>query len=163
MRLLLVVSLLAVAFSTPGCGRKSESKPAALFPQSNEVAGWTKSGETRTFEASNLWEYIDGDAEKYIQAGVERTLTADYRYQDKIEAVADIHIMKAPEGTRKVFDSESSAESRPVELGDAARLTRGSLTFRKGRYLVRLTAFQDAPEVGKALLELGRAIERRLG
>jgi hypothetical protein len=36
------------------------------------------------------------------------------------------------------------------------------LTFRKGPYFVRLTAYQEDPEVGKALLELGRAVEKKL-
>jgi hypothetical protein len=127
------------------------------------VPGWSKAGETRTFQAGNLWEYIDGDAERYLQAGVEKTLTADYRFREKIEAVADVHLMKTTEGARKIFESEASAESQRTVLGDDARLSKGTLTFRKGSYFVRLVAYQEDPEVGKALLDLGRAIEKRLG
>jgi hypothetical protein len=157
------VGLTIVAlFLAQACGPKPVSGPAGFFPETNEVPGWSKA-ETRTFEADRLWEYIDGDADRYIQAGVERTLTTDYRYHDKVEAVADIYIMKAPEGARKIFDSESSDGSQRVQLGEDARLFPASLTFRKGPYFVRLTAYQEAPEVGKALVELGRGIERRLG
>jgi hypothetical protein len=137
-------------------------RPAGLFPESHEVPGWIKSGETRTFEASRLWEYIDGDAEKYLQAGVQKTLTTDFRYKDQIDAAADIHVMANPEGARKIFESAPSVGSQPIVLGDAARLSKGSLTFRKGPYFVRLVAYQEAPEVGNALVELGKAIERKL-
>lgn len=156
----LALAILTVVMAL-GCSSKSDWKTPMLFPETNEVPGWSK-GETRTFEASRLWEYIDGDADRYIQAGVLRTLTTDYRYRDKIEAVADIYVMKAPEGARKIFDSESSVGSQPLQLGDSARLFPATLTFRKGAYFVRLVAYQEDPEVGKALTELAGAIERKL-
>lgn len=154
--------LLAAASLLVGCGPKSSSKPATLFPESNAVSGWSKTGETRTFEAADLWQYIDGDAEKYIQAGVQRTLTADYRYQDSIEAVADIYVLGAAEGAKKILDAEPGTNSRPVALGDAGRLYGASLVFRKGPYLVRLVAYKESPQVSKALEELARGIERKL-
>ena len=162
MRSVEILLLTVLASLALACGPKAGSKPASFFPETNEVLGWTKAG-TRTFEAGNLWEYIDGDAERYVQAGVQKTLTTDYRYHEKIESVADVYIMGTPEGARKIFESESSADSQPLAIGDAGRLYRASLVFRKGPYFVRLVAYQDAPEVGKALGELGRAIERRLG
>jgi hypothetical protein len=161
-RLRIVLAVLAVipAF---GCGPKSGPTPATFFPETNEVSGWSKAGETRTFEASRLWEYIDGDADRYVQAGVERTLTTDYRYGGRIEAVVDIHIMKTPDGARKIFESESPTGSQRFELGDGARLSKSSLTFYRGPYFVRLVAYQEAPEISDALVALGRAIERKFG
>jgi len=147
----------------PACNSKTASKAGEPFPASGEVAGWTKSGEIRVFPAANLWEYIDGDAERYLQAGVEKTLAADYRYQNKIEAVADIYVMKTPGGARKIFESESGDGSQRIPLGDDARLFPSTLSFSKGRYFVRLTAYQEAQENAKALTDLARAIEKKLG
>lgn len=163
MRFVEKTAIITMAFLALSCASKPDQKPAVLLPASNEVPGWTKTGETRAFAADKLWEYINGDAERYVQAGVERTLTADYRFQEKVEAVADIYIMKTPDGARKIFASESAAGSQAIKLGEDARLFPTSLVFRKGRFLVRLTAFQEAPEVSKALVELGQAVERGLG
>jgi len=116
----------------------------------------------RTFQADSLWEYIDGDADRYVQAGVERTLALSYLHQGKTEAQADIYIMTNADGARKILNTEPSDGSKRVELGEEARLFPGSLVFRKGRYLVRLTAFQESPGVAEALTELGRGIERQL-
>ncbi len=154
--------LLPVACLLLGCGAKTSPGQAKLFPEGGEVSGWSKVGETRTFEAANLWQYIDGDAEKYIQAGVQRTLTADYRYRDSFEVVADIHVMATAEGARKIMDAVPSMDSQPVALGDSGKLYKGSLIFRRGPYLVRLVAYKDSPEVGEDLMELARAIERKL-
>jgi len=52
--------------------------------------------------------------------------------------------------------------SAPAPLGDAARLSSASLAFRKSRYLVRLVAYSQGPEVPAALTVLARAIEREL-
>jgi len=157
-----VAVVLALASLMLGCRAKSGSQQETLFPESGEVTGWTKSGQIRTFAAGNLWEYVDGDAERYVQAGVSRTLTADYRYQDKADAVADIYQMAAPAGAQKIFSTESARDSQPLPLGDEARLYKSSLVFRKGLYFVRLTAYEDSPEVSKGLVNLARGIESRL-
>ncbi|MGA2115884.1 MAG: DUF6599 family protein [Bryobacteraceae bacterium] len=142
-------------------GRAPE--PAPWLPRSEDAAGWTKVGETRQFEAADLWKYVDGDAERYLRAGVRRTFTANYRYGDATEAVADIHLMNASGGARSIFESEPSSGSRPLTLGDAGRSYGQSLTFRRGLFFVRLTAYQDTPETERALASLGQAIEQRLG
>ncbi len=138
-------------------------KLASWLPQSGDAPGWTRVGETRLFEAADLWKYVDGDAERYLRAGVRRTLTASYRYRDTVETVADIYLMDAPQGAASVFESEPSAGSRPVALGDAGRSYGQSVTFHQGAFFVRLTAYQDTPQTEAALVSLGQAIERKLG
>jgi hypothetical protein len=138
------------------------AKPASWFPESGDVPGWTKAGKERSFEAADLWKYVDGDAERYLRAGVRRTLTANYRYGDTLEAVADIHLMEAPRGAASIFESEPSAGSRPVEIGDTGRSYGQSLTFRRGPFFVRLTAYQDTPQTERVLVSLAQAIAARL-
>jgi hypothetical protein len=155
--------VIALSLLLAGCGRKPAALPTDPFPVSNEVSGWDKVGETRTFAAANLWQYIDGDAEKYIQAGVQKTLTASYQYKDSTEATVDIHVMAGADGPGKIMDAESAAESQSLALGDAGRLYGASLIFRSGQYLVRVVAYKSSPEAGKALVELARGIEKKLG
>ena len=138
-------------------------KAMSWLPESGEAPGWVKMGETRQFEAADLWKYVDGDAERYLRAGVRRTVTANYRYSDAVEAVADIHLMESPQGAATMFESEPSAGSHPVSLGDAGRSYGQSLTFRRGPFFVRLVAYQDTPQTESALVSLGQAIGRRLG
>jgi hypothetical protein len=159
--LMLSITILATSL-TLSCASQSSTNAASSFPESNEVQDWAKPGETRIFPADRLSEYIDGDAEKYIQAGVQRTLTADYRFAGKVDAVADVFIMKTADGAAKVFKSQSVTGSAPAKIGDAARLYPGSLIFCKGPYFVRIIAFDSTPEVQQALVTLGRAIAAKL-
>ena len=141
--------------------RRRAAVPSGFFPETNEVPGWKK-GETRTFEAERLWEYIDGGADKYLRAGVQRVLTTDYRFADRIDAVADVYVMRDASGAAKIYDSESAEGSRPADFGEAGRLFSASAVCRRGPYLVRLVAYQETPRIAEALAELGRAIDGRL-
>ena len=138
------------------------SRQSSPFPE-REAKGWVLSGQPRAFDAENLWQYIDGDVERFLQAGVRRALTARYRFRETYEAVADIYEMSAAAGARRIFDAEPASGSRPLTLGDAGRHYGQSLTFCKGSRFVRLTMYQDTPEAAEALSSLAAAIEARLG
>lgn len=156
---LLIACCLAM-FGDAAC--HPEPRGAALFPASNEAAGWVKNSDIRTYEAPNLWKYIDGEAERYLKAGVQRASTADYKFQEKIDAVIDVYRMEGAEGAKKIFESEPIGDARSVQLGDGARLYNQSLIFRKGSYLVRIVAYQESAETPQAVLELGRVTEGRM-
>lgn len=143
------------------CGPKLKPTRNAYLPETDEVEGWTKSSPTRTFPADRLYEYLDGDADRYVKAGVEQVLTSDYRYRDKIDAVADVFVMKDAAGAETVFQSYPSSAGQPAQLGDAARLYPGTLMFRSGRFFVRIVAYGEGPDVAGALLSLGRALAGR--
>jgi hypothetical protein len=139
-----------------GCAPKAPE----LLPQ--EAAGWTRSSQVRIFHADDLWRYVDGDAERYLRAGVRRTVTASYRRADGIEAVADAHEMKNAAAARAIFESEQQAGSRPLDVGGQGRLYGQVLTFHRAGYFVRLTAYQDSPNVGEALTGLANAIDSQI-
>ena len=157
-----LIGLCLAFLGVAACHRNSENR-AVPFPASNQVAGWTRSGEIRTFAAGDLWKYIDGEAERYLKAGVESVSTADYKFHDKFDAVVDIYTMGNEAGAEKIFESEPAMNAEAPHLGDSARLYSESLVFRKGPYLVRITAYEDSPETKPALLGLARSIEQRLG
>ena len=159
----LLISLCLAFLGIAACRRSVENR-AAPFPASNEAAGWVfaKTGEIRTFAAADLWKYIDGEAERYLEAGVETVSTADYKFHDKFDAVVDIYTMGNVAGAEKIFDSEPAANADAPRLGDSAHLYSQSLVFRRGPYLVRITAYDDSAEIKPALLGLARSIEQRL-
>lgn len=155
------ITLCFAVFSIAGCDRKPAAN-GSPFPASNEVAGWVKTDEVRTFEAADLWKYIDGEAERYLKAGAQQVSTVEYKFQNKVDAVVDVYTMANTDGAAKIFDSEPAGDAKPVQLGDAARLYGQSLIFRKGPALVRIVAYQESAETPQGMLELGRNIAGRL-
>ena len=144
------------------CRSQAPANSVDFFPASGSVPGWMKEGATRTYDPSHLWEYIDGDADRYVHAGVVKTLTSDYRFNRVTDASVDVYVMGDAAGARKIYDSESAAGSQPLAVGDAGRYAKGSLTFRQGPYFVRLVAYEDSPPVATALNALARALSDEL-
>ncbi|HTQ56954.1 MAG TPA: DUF6599 family protein [Bryobacteraceae bacterium] len=128
-----------------------------------EVPGWIKTGATRTFAAADLWQYMDGGADRYERAGVLRTYVAAFRNRDGLDVNVEVHAFRTPAGPKAILDAEPALGSRTVELGDAARLYAASLVFCKKRYLVRLVCYQAGAKEPPALTALGRAVDERLG
>jgi hypothetical protein len=156
-RLTIVTVAMAAAVAFTGC-KKHQADP---FPASGAVAGWDKTSETRVFAAKDLWQYVDGDAEQYISAGVVSTSTSDYKYQNQLEATVDVHTMGDVAGARKILEKGTS-DAKPVQLGDAGVQYAQSVIFRKGPYLVRIVAYESTPGTPQALLALAHGVEAKL-
>jgi hypothetical protein len=154
-----VVALaIAAAIMNAGC-KKKDVDP---FPASGAVAGWEKTGDTRVFAAKDLWQYIDGGAEQYLQAGVVSTATSDYKYQDQLETVVDVYTMGDAAGARKILESGQTNDAKRVQVGDAGIAYEQSVTFRKGPYLVRIVAYEATPGAQQALIALAHGVEAKL-
>jgi len=156
--LMIAMVILLSAVAVPGCKKKA----ANPFPDSNAVAGWQKTSNTRVFAAKDLWQYIDGDAEQYISAGVVSTSTSDYKFQGQLEAVIDVYTMGDVAGASKVLASGQTKEAAAVQVGDAGFGYAQSIVFRKGATLVRIVAYESTPGAPQALLALAHGVEAKL-
>lgn len=157
----LLAALIVATFATAaitGCKKKA----ANPFPVSGAVAGWEKSSETRTFEPKDLWQYIDGDSEQYIQAGVVSTSTSDYKYKGQLETVVDVYTMSGPDGAQTILERGRTKEAKNISIGDEALQYSQSVTFRKGVHLVRIVAYQSDAATAEALLSLAHGVEASL-
>ncbi len=148
---------LAAAAAT-GCKKKAVDP----FPASGAVAGWEKTSETRIFAAKDLWQYIDGDAEQYISAGVVTTSTSDYKYQGQLEATVDVHTMGDAAGARKILETGQTKDAKAAATGRCGVAYAQSVIFRKGPYLVRIVAYESTPDAPQALLALAHGVEAKL-
>ena len=153
-----LVILLPATAAVSGC-KKKDANP---FPASGAVMGWEKTSETRTFEPKDLWQYIDGGSEQFIQAGVVSTTTSDYKYQGQIETVVDVYTMSGPDGAQTILERGQTKDAQNVSLGDEGLQYAQSVSFRKGRYLVRIVAYQSSASTPQALMALAHGVEANL-
>jgi hypothetical protein len=158
LKRIVVLMLVVAAVAVSGC----KKKPSNPFPATNVIAGWEKTSETRVFAAKDLWQYIDGDAEHYISAGVVTTSTSDYKYQGQLEATVDVYTMGDAAGASKILETGQTKEAKTVQLGDAGIAYAQSIVFRKGKALVRIIAYESTPDAPQALLALAHGIEAKL-
>jgi hypothetical protein len=157
-----IYAAMAIALLVSVAGTGCKKKASNPFPASAAITGWDKTSETRVFAAKDLWQYIDGDAEQYISAGVVTTSTSDYKYQGKLEAVVDVYTMGNAEGARKILENGQTKDAKTIQLGDAAVGYGQSIIFRKGPALVRIVAYEATPDTQQALLALAHGVEAKL-
>lgn len=153
----LIIAVVSFA-ALSGCKKKTVNP----LPASGAVAGWKKTSETRAFAPKDLWQYIDGDSEQFIQAGVVSTSTSDYKYQGQLEAVVDIYTMGGPDGAQTILERGQTKDAQTVKLGDEGLQYAQSVSFRKGPYLVRIVAYESSPSTPQALLTLAHGVEANL-
>jgi hypothetical protein len=154
------VAAIAIAVIVAGAGcKKAVVDP---FPASGAIVGWQKTTDTRVFAAKDLWQYIDGDADQYVQAGVVTTSTSDYIFQNHVEAVVDVYTMGDSAGAHKILAGDESRTGKSVSLGDEGVAFEQSVTFRKGVALVRIVAYSSTPDTQQALIALAHGVEAKL-
>ena len=75
------------------------SDPRDLLPSDNAVKGWKQSTAPKIYKDSQLWEYINGGADVYLDYGFQRVATVDLS-SGKRTVVVDIYEMKKRYGDR---------------------------------------------------------------
>jgi hypothetical protein len=105
MKRTISLAVLVVAASSLSCTDRSSDFP--------EVDGWSRTGEVLTYDADNLWEYIDGAAELFVQYDVQTCRTADLAAGDLVVSV-DLYDMGTPLNAFGVFKQENPAGGAPL-------------------------------------------------
>ena len=100
MKRTLSLTVVIAAVSLLSC-----SGQEADFP---EVDGWVLAGDVLTYDADNLWEYINGAAELFLEYDVQTCRTADLSSGDLLVTV-DLYDMGTPLNAYGIFNRE-----RPV-------------------------------------------------
>ncbi len=124
----------------------------AGFP---EVEGWTRTGEVSVYAAENLWEYINGAAELFVDYGVLTCSTADLSSGDVMVAV-DLYDMGTPLSAFGVFNLESSGRGEPFpDAIEAVISPPYQALLLKGATYVKLNAVEGelTEALGQELLE----------
>lgn len=146
MRPILRLTVFVLAVGSLACSGQDSDFP--------EVDGWARAGAVLTYDADNLWEYINGAAELFVQYDVQTCRTADLAAGDLVVTV-DLYDMGSPLNAFGVFKQEnpgapplSGAIMAAVSLPYQALMLRGATYVKVNAIEGELT---DAS--GRELLE----------
>jgi len=148
----LALSFLLISCSGPESGGGVGEGSGTDFPA---VEGWSRPGDVLTYDADNLWEYINGAAELFVEFGVQTCRTADLVSGD-LTVTVDLYDMGTPLNAFGVFEREKpgdvvtvpGASSGVVSAPYQALLLKGSTYGKVNAFEGELT-----DEVGLELLE----------
>ena len=152
--------LILAASCRPGGGAAGLVK---LLPGDEAAPGWRMKGEPQSFAGQDLFTYIDGGADIYLEYGFREVLVQDYEGPAGKTISAEIFEMADPGAAFGMYTFKRSARGRPVGNGDRGQIEDYYLNLWKGRTLVTLTGFDSDPETLMGLEALARAADARLG
>jgi len=161
--------LLAATIAACGVGDPPQAKhppsvaPAFELPTGTDLPGWTRVTDPEHYEAHNLWDYINGQADFFIDYGFVRVDTAEYRPNATSSSVVlEIYRMGRPVEAFGIFAAERTRDDRSLEIGGDAYLGTNVLGFWQGEHYVKLTSFDEGPEVRQSLIDLAEEIDSRI-
>jgi hypothetical protein len=103
------------------------------------VPGWKQQGPLRSYDAENLFEYMDGNAEGYLvyqfvsMKGVSCQCAGD-------SILIDISEMSDPEYAFGIFSANRDRRQAIEKIGMGGQVLPRRATFAKGKYYVELAA-----------------------
>lgn len=155
--LVLVPLMLSQCSSPP---RQQPSHP--LLPDLESLKGWKAKSNPRTFEGEDLFVYINGGADIYNEYGFKGVLVQEYENGGIHFVTLEIFEMIDPGAAYGVYTFKIGAEGRKVPWGQEGLFEDYYLNFWQGKYVVTLTALDDAPETLQGLEEIAEAVDARI-
>jgi len=163
--LLLISALNLFAFGAAAMAQDyPDSTLLRLLPGEKDLTAWRQTFVPRFFGRENLFEYINGAADLYLQYGFRRVLTTDYAVgPDSSSVTLEIYSMKSPLHAFAIFAAERSPEEVAVEVGVEGYRSANVLNFYQGACYVKMTSFALEKDLGAVLEEMGRFLASRIG
>lgn len=131
-----------------------------IVPDCTLVPGWPQQGPLRTFEADNLFEYMNGNAEGYLLYQFQRMKGVTCK-QGEITLVFDISEMAEPDAAYGMFAANRDPQQPSEALGMGGQVVPRKVIFAKDKYYVEIAA-NPAGDHSATLRAFAQAMDKRI-
>ena len=141
-----------------------QAKPAGdagLMPAESAVAGWKRAETARVFTKADLYGYIDGGAEVFLEFGFDQLTLQKYR-SGAGEVAVEVYRMADPSASTGIYLMKCGKETRDASFKERHTLNRHQLMFVRNRYYVTINNLSGAEGMGPALVKFGGAVAAAL-
>ncbi|MDE3167973.1 MAG: hypothetical protein KGN36_19385 [Acidobacteriota bacterium] len=108
-------------------------------PSCSMVAGWSQRGEARSYEAENLFEYMDGNAEGYLIYGF-KSMRGVTCVKDGVTLVIDISDMGDADSAFGIFSANRDSRQPGAAIGMGGQIVPRRAIFAKGSFYAEIAA-----------------------
>jgi hypothetical protein len=139
----------------------NENDMKRLLPGEEISPGFKAKAEPRLYDASNLHEYMNGEAEMYREYGVNKFLSQVYCKGNE-EIKVEIAEMVDSISAFGIFSFYRSPDLKQIEAGDEGVISQNQVCFWQDRYYCRITTFGAEREVVTTATKLAKEISSRI-
>jgi len=159
-----VFGVLAISAAQPAAAAQTATQPVgetAVLPADNGVPGWKKVDNPRVFTKADLYGYIDGGAEVFLEFGFDSLTLQKYRSGANDVAV-EIYRMADPTAAAGIYLMKRGKETPDASFKERHTLNRHQLMFQRHRYYVTINNVSGAEGVRPDLLKFGTLVAGKL-
>ncbi len=143
---------------------EARAKPAVEFPPDKFLPGWNAEKIQQYRTPADLFAYMDGGAELYLEYYFHELLVRQYHHAQLGDLTIEAYLFAHPEDAWGIFGLDTTGVL--IELGQGCRTpsspTGGSVRFWKGTAFVRIFSWQSNPEVLPVMEIAARLTEAKL-
>jgi hypothetical protein len=147
--------LVAFALATAGAALADES---AAAPTCSLAQGAAQSGSARAYEADNLFEYMDGNAEGYLIYGFQKMQGVTCT-KGGVTFVIDVSEMADADSAYGILSANRDPRQPSAPIGMGGQIVPRRAIFAKGKYYVEIAANPEGDHTA-ALREWTAALDR---
>jgi hypothetical protein len=161
--LLLWCSLLGGFVQQPARAGDAEFMPPGGFLQT-----WKKAANTRVFTSSDLYGFIDGGAEIFLELGFEQLTVQTYvpatatAKSDMEDFKVEIYRMSDPVAAMGIYWMNCGKESPDPSFAERHTINPFQLIFKRDRYYVIINNSEGNEKLRPAMVEFARYVASRL-
>ena len=146
-------------FINPGnvCAHSPEAKDIQFPP----IDGFDIKQEYPVYYPDNLWDYINGAADTYLDYGFTKLNIAEY-VKGESSYKAEVYIHDNAVYAFGMYAVERSTDYHFIDLGIQGYSEASLVHFVKGSYYVKVSTYSDDPEAEEITAKIATTIENML-
>jgi hypothetical protein len=148
-----IVPALAAASLILGCPAPQDVDLAALLPEETALGEWTIAEGPVEFGPEDLYDYLNGAAERYLSYGFVRALHLRYEFggDDRSGITLDLYDMGSDLGAFGIYSMGRRPDSLASDWGTDGSAGGNAAQAFQGRIFVHGVADYDEPSAVSAL------------
>lgn len=137
------------------------ARPGIAFPGDNYAEGWVKSERLLRFERNNLFDYIDGGAELFLEFGFNELLVQRYKLQEgegDNEIGLEVYQMESSEAAMGIYLNKCGKETPMRGIKARNSGDRYQISVLKGSCFLQVNNFGGEEGFLPAMVKLTQGI-----
>jgi hypothetical protein len=131
-----------------------------FFPADGFASGWKGGPIKKYLSRDQLFTYLDGGAEVYLDYRFEKLEVKEYSGSDKAALTVEVYAFENPQDAYGIFSVDTSGTV--ADLGQGGRVSTTQARFWKGRCFVRAFTWQTRPDLVDLPLKAAQVVAAKI-
>lgn len=132
----------------------------SLFP---DMDGWEPEGDPTLYDTGDLFEYINGSADMYLDYNFRELGMLSYFDSYGRNVIVEVYDLGDPNSAYGMYSQEKPSPANVLEVGAEGYYDTGMLHFYRGNYYVKIQGFDLADQDEAMLTIVGKLISQKIG